>query len=482
MEARPLLPASGDPTPSQRVTREDLLTFVSAAFACTGQREFHADGRGQQISIKFLHDYVVGNYRRLYARMLACGINHFNQAEIVLRLLATGKQVRPEDRAEENALVTRALERLPTQRAMRLVSRLAEEGVNNRRTRAIVARYLSRPESRDFRAVKYRRHVRRGMLHAHVAFPDETAAFLGAGIEKRRFTTPLFEQFRAARHSERAVYELPFSIAEGLARKHGIPRATFLEKIAPKMTVNERLRFQETTRKELGESVALDAGRLSPTKLATFALGLPEHVRVARRDELEAAFAASTARAARLTGVRYARVACVLDRSWSASGSSEKRRRPLAVALATGRFLAAVSDEARSFWTEPVEDDLAVTAHGATDLATPILAALAWKPELLVVVSDGFENDPPEVAGDLLAAARRRGLCPFVIHVNPVFDDASIGPKPLTLRFPDLVPTFGIRDAEDIPTAIAFSAFAHGAASLAELEATLATRVKAFLA
>src|SRR5687767_4783590 len=161
------------PTPSQRVTREDLFTFVSACFACTGQREFYSDGRGQSVSIRFLHDYVLGNYRRLYTRILACGINHYNQSEILFRLLANGKDGRPEDRAEENALITRALDRLPTQRAMRLLVRLAKERVNNRRTRAIVKRFLARehrPDERDFRAVKYRRTFRTGAIHVHLPF------------------------------------------------------------------------------------------------------------------------------------------------------------------------------------------------------------------------------------------------------------------------------------------------------------------------
>ena len=78
-------------TRSQRVTREDVLMFVNACFACTGQREFYADGHGQSVSIGFLHQYILGNYRRLYARVLACGVNHYNQALIVTNLLATGQ-------------------------------------------------------------------------------------------------------------------------------------------------------------------------------------------------------------------------------------------------------------------------------------------------------------------------------------------------------------------------------------------------------
>jgi hypothetical protein len=179
----------------------------------------------------------------------------------------------------------------------------------------------------------------------------------------------------------------------------------------------------------------------------------------------------------RRTNARLGRVACVLDRSWSTSGSTEKRRRPLAVALATSCFVRAAAVESRAFWTHPTPDELLVEAAGQTDLVTPLLAAMAWRPDLVIIVSDGFDNDPPGTAGELLAIARARGLCPFTLHVNPVFDDVSLGPKPLGAA----VPTMGIRDAEDLPTAIAFGQFAEGGGSLAELTAALGARVAHFL-
>jgi hypothetical protein len=57
--------------------------------------------RRQAVSIGFLHEYILGNYRRLYARSLAAGVNHFNQALIVENLLATGRDATPEQRREE---------------------------------------------------------------------------------------------------------------------------------------------------------------------------------------------------------------------------------------------------------------------------------------------------------------------------------------------------------------------------------------------
>jgi hypothetical protein len=101
----------------EQVAGEDLVMFINACLACTGQGEFYSDAYGQGVSIDFLHDYILGNYRLLYARTLAAGINHFNTAQIILKLLATGRDTPPEHRAEEGALIAAALSALPPQRA-----------------------------------------------------------------------------------------------------------------------------------------------------------------------------------------------------------------------------------------------------------------------------------------------------------------------------------------------------------------------------
>src|SRR4051812_8121846 len=113
-------------TAAERVTREDLVMFINACFACTGQREFYADAGGQRVSIDFLHDYILGNYRLLYARSLAAGVNHFSRATGLVRLLSTGREVHPAHRAEEGALISAALASLPVHRAYHALTALAE--------------------------------------------------------------------------------------------------------------------------------------------------------------------------------------------------------------------------------------------------------------------------------------------------------------------------------------------------------------------
>lgn len=122
-----------------------------------------------------------------------------------------------------------------------------------------------------------------------------------------------------------------------------------------------------------------------------------------------------------------------------------------------------------------------VEPRGATDLASPLLDALRGRPELLVVFSDGYDNDPPGAAGEVLRVFGQR-LDPrghtLVVHANPVFDADDFAPRALTPR----VPTIGIRDASDLPTMLSFARFVTDDAALRGLEAFLEERVRAFVA
>jgi hypothetical protein len=465
---------------AERVEREDMVMFINACFACTGQREFYSDGRGQSVSIDFLHEYILGNYRRLYARSLAAGINHFNKAQVIVNLLATGRDTLPAQRDEEGALLHAALRSLPTQRAYRVLASLRERGVNNRRARAVARRYLDERRDLPFEAVKYRNKVRAAAVHAHLALPGELGTFLFRGWRRARYETPLFEAFRQAGYSASAVYDLPYSIAEGFAARHRIPRDEFLARIEARMTVEEQLRLQKTARRE-EIALDMDLGRVGLTRLAIYLLGLPVAEREAHRAAIERGLEESARRVLRRAPQRLGRVAAVLDRSYSSSGSSEKRRRPLAVAWATSQLLRHAATEYRALWTPPLDDELGAVADGQTDLAGPLLDALEWGADLVLIVSDGYENDPPSGAAEVARVFRER-LDPHrrtsIVHVNPVFDAEHYAPRAIG----PAIPTVGLRDAEDLLTMLGFARFADGSAPLSELEDYLAARMATMLA
>ncbi|MGH4033032.1 hypothetical protein ACQB60_29310 [Actinomycetota bacterium Odt1-20B] len=508
-------------THADLIAAEDVLQFVNAAITSSGQREFRSDAAEQHMSLDFLHEYVRVNYRELYAATLALDINDHNAARIVERLLVTAGEVGAEQRRAEGRLIAARLAVLPPQRVYRLFGAVRRAGVNNRRTRAIMRDWIAARPDAGFDAVKYRSGFKAVARHVHLPFdrdrdrdgdgggsggghshgsgdtgsasnrhPAELGDFLFAPRTRIRYEHPLLDTFRRAHYEQGALYRLPFTVAEGFAAKHGIPRKVFLERIAPRMTRRERLRLQGSAQAHKAD-VAVDLAAMPLTRLASYVLSLDLDTRAARRAELTDALRAAARRVAGPHAGTWGRVAAVLDDSFSASGSGQKRRRPLAVALACHFLLAELADRDEQsqpaeratgyvpLWTSGRTDPLLTYPYGATPLGTRILDALDHSPARLVIVSDGWDNAPPGLAGEVLRVWRTR-LDPdrrtSVVHLNPVYDAADFDVR----RLAPSVPTAGVRDAEDLPALVELAQFAEGRTGLAELRAYMDNRVSIF--
>ncbi len=437
------------------VAREDLLTFINAAFTSTGQAEFHSTAEQQLTGLAFLHEYVRGNYRRLYALLLAAGINDFNTAEIIFGLLKTGAETEESFRELENSLLRAAARSLPPHRWWKLVTRLRLERVNNRRTRALIRDVIAERSDLDFQAMKYRRKVAGAMRHIHYHPTGELSQFL-FGKHSAVFETPEFERYRQARYSKAAVFQLPYSVALGLAAKHGIDPDQLRSQ--GRLTERERLRTVRHT------GAAIDPRRMSLTELASYVLAEPK--------EFHHGWLEQTAQATvdRVGGLPISgRVAAILDNSYSTSGSRQKRNRPLAVAWGVDALLRAAVSDYRGFWTNPVDE--VPVSRGQTNLAERLIDALEWGATTVLVVSDGVENDPPQAFHWVLERALELSPELRITHVNPVFD-------PLQLQITQLsshCPAVGLRYAEQLPMALGFADYAAGG-ELADLEAYLLAR------
>ncbi|MEU3576314.1 hypothetical protein AB0H24_07840 [Streptomyces globisporus] len=474
------------------VAAEDVLLFVNAAITATGQREFRSRAVDQQLSLDFLHTYVRVNYRRMYAASLALDINHHNAALIVRRLLETADEASPEERRTEGRLIAARLAALPPQRVYRLFGELRRAKVNNRRTRAIMRDWLAARPDLGHDAVKYRAGLKTVARHIHLPCPEgrgalaEVGAFLFRPGRLPRYEHGTLDAWRRAHYEQGAVAELPFTVAEGFAAKHGMKREEFLKRAAPRMTRLERLRTQE--QRVVGDrrpDVHLTVMPL--TRLALYVLSLGFEERSGRRAELTGALRAAARRAAGAHAGSWGRVHAVLDDSFSSSGSGQKRRRPLAVALACHHLLEVLAAPGayRGLWTSGARDALLVRPSGPTPLGMRILDALepgadGTAPDRLVIVSDGWDNAPAGLAGEVLRVWRRR-LDPkrrtAAVHVNPVYDAEGFDVRRLAAG----VATAGIRDAEDLPALVEIARFAEGRSGPAELYAYLDRQVARFI-
>ncbi|WP_329221779.1 hypothetical protein [Streptomyces microflavus] len=475
-------------TPADLVAAEDVLLFVNAAITATGQREFRSDAVGQQLSLDFLHAYVRVNYRRVYASSLALDINDHNALRIVLGLLETSGEASAEERRTEGRLIAARLALLPPQRVYRLFGEVRRAGINNRRTRAIMRDWLAARPDLGHDAVKYRGGVKAAARHIHLRCPEgaeplaEVGAFLFRPGRLPRYEHRLLDAWRRAHYEQGAVAELPFTVAEGFAARHGMKREVFLKRAAPRMTRLERLRTHSVTQRP-----EIDLTVMPLTRLALYVLSLPFEQRAARRTELTGALRTAARRAAGGHAGSWGRVHAVLDDSFSSSGSGQKRRRPLAVALACHHLLEALAAPGayRGLWTSGRGDALLVRPWGPTPLGMRVLDALepgpgGAAPDRLVIVSDGWDNAPAGLAGEVLRVWRKRldpGRRTAVVHVNPIYDADGFDVRRLAAG----VPTAGIRDAEDLPALVEIARFAEGRTGAAELHAYLDRRVALFL-
>ncbi|MFJ2149394.1 hypothetical protein ACIOHB_11475 [Streptomyces microflavus] len=475
-------------TPADLVAAEDVLLFVNAAITATGQREFRSDAVGQQLSLDFLHAYVRVNYRRVYASSLALDINDHNALRIVLGLLETSGEASAEERRTEGRLIAARLALLPPQRVYRLFGEVRRAGINSRRTRAIMRDWLAARPDLGHDAVKYRGGVKTAARHIHLRCPEgagplaEVGAFLFRPGRLPRYEHRLLDAWRRAHYEQGAVAELPFTVAEGFAARHGMKREVFLKRAAPRMTRLERLRTHSVTQRP-----EIDLTVMPLTRLALYVLSLPFDQRAARRTELTGALRTAARRAAGGHAGSWGRVHAVLDDSFSSSGSGQKRRRPLAVALACHHLLEALAAPGayRGLWTSGRGDALLVRPWGPTPLGMRVLDALepgpgGAAPDRLVIVSDGWDNAPAGLAGEVLRVWRKRldpGRRTAVVHVNPVYDADGFDVRRLAAG----VPTAGIRDAEDLPALVEIARFAEGRTGAAELHAYLDRRVALFL-
>lgn len=446
-------------------TAEDMLMFVNAATTATGQREFHSSVGQQRLSLSFLHEYMLGNYRDLYRAALALDINDHNATIIVRRLLETAAEATPEQRRREGQLIARRLRLVAPQRVYDLFRQLRRARVNNRRTRGIIRDWIATRPDPAFDAVKYRGALKEALRHTHTVPPhDELGPFLFG--QQAHYRTPILETWRRAHYEQAAIYELPYTVAEGFAAKHRIDRKLFLERIAPRMTRLERQRIQA------------DITQMPLTRLASYVLSLPIAERRDRRAELTSALRAAAARARGQE--KWGKVAAVLDDSYSTLGSIHKRRRPLAVALACHYLLEALADSYVPLWTSGRTDPLLAYPHGATPLGDRILDALESEPDRVLIVSDGWDNAPYGLAGEVLRVFRTN-VDPerkvSVVHLNPVYDVDDFDVKRLTPS----VPTVGVRDAEDLPALVEFARFTEGLTGLGQLTAHLDDRARRFL-
>jgi hypothetical protein len=264
---------------------------------------------------------------------------------------------------------------------------------------------------------------------------------------------PLLAARLAAVQDYEAVFALPFDIARDIAVcQHQRKAAEFTQEFAErgKLTRKEQLRAQGTA------GVEVDYRKFSLLELLRHLYQHPiEWDLIAPVLDEKAQQLASQMRLphgsfgeAEPHPKLPPKVALVVDNSQSAIGSQERLYYPLAVIEAIARLCLAVKNsDVQAFYVGAPMNGSWLKAQGGTEIRQPLAQALAWRPDLVLILSDGYENTSAGSVAQLLntRAVKNSGIA--IIHLNPVAAAETGGVR----RLAGNVPTFGLSQPEQFP-------------------------------
>lgn len=420
-----------------------LLEYLSFACTGTGQATFYNTKQEQETALSQLHTAALAENRRIYALSALLPINDRSKQLVLLNLLIAG--LRGQDAELEWQLIVAVAQTLPFNRTLNLFLEMQQLGVNNSRTRRL-GKWLWNRYGDAYRAIKYRPKFRAFLRHCHIpegSNPSkaELHRWLFGKLNQADQVqhNPLLAARLAATQDYEAVFTLPFDIARDIAVcQHQRQATEFTQEFAlrGKLTRKEQLRAQARS------EVEVDYRKFSLLELLRHLYQHPvEWERIAPVLDEKAQQLASQMHLP-------PKVALVVDNSQSAIGSPERLYYPLAVIEAIARLCLAVENSAvQAFYVGAPMDGSWLKAQGGTELRQPLSQAIAERPDLVVILSDGYENTSAGSVAQLLntRAVRESGIA--IIHLNPVSAAESGGVR----RLADTVPTFGLSLPEQLP-------------------------------
>lgn len=442
--------------------------FLDAAMTATGRATFYNSREEQAAALETAHRDLHEIDRDVYAlAMLLPGVTDHSRQQGTIRLLRTPRMADGLFTAEQETRAVHALVRtLPPQRILKLFGMLRRERVNNARTRRLVLTTILAARGLETWSVKYRRKLATALTHAWgrrtasivasiLAKPDSARTDAERRILRRnvhryvdeadiarveecvRFalgneddlTLGRLTAYRDAKSDFARGKSLPYEVLEGLRSRYHTDKssADVLEMTKSNLTEGQRIGLQRKAA-EAGIEVAFDPSRHDAVQLYVYAyeMGLDEAVRAELARKAESA-------AARLP-VRFGHAAILVDVSASMMGHDTQHRRPIATALALRDLLAATADSVSIVGSDGRDASVGelVEPAGDTSLAAGLVALLERDPDVVFVLTDGYENAPAGRFGEVVQAVRRMGIRTPIHQLSPVFAAEAKGLRSLS--------------------------------------------------
>ena len=388
---------------------------------------------------------------------VAPGVRPWQRARVLLQVLAASQAGLDDRTRAVQARVARVLTLgLPPAHVITVLLALRRLRANHKHTTRTALRFVLEHPAADALIAARRPALRDCFEHALGAATARGCARRIAGGDtasdylQRRLLRFLTDP-AAAPARVQALYH-PADAASGPAGSAAVPAAPG-EPVLPVDTVRER------------------PATITATNRGDIAAALVHLYRGGPAEDLHAALARHVGAAAAAFPRFDGTVALVLDASASMRGYGDREWAALSQAAALRMVLSEVC--ARLEVIETGGDER--SPRGATDLATAVLDALGTGPDLVAVVSDGYENVFPGDLARVAASLPRAGVTTPVVFCHAMFT----GSDDLTLRRPaPSLPQRGFWHQDDFAELLPWM-FGHCAAGAPWLRAALHDRLDA---
>lgn len=451
-----------------------VVDFLDTASTSFGRATAYNTREEQQTAELAAHQRLFSFDRDLYSLLLLLpGVTDRARQVGTRNLLAasrTGSLLSPE--LEREALYT-LIRQLPPQRMFKLFVSFRHgsetEGIpkaNNSRTRKLVLRTVLNAEKIELWAVKYRSKMREVLTHcwgkrktgilrlilakdpstweAHErAFVHENIDRFGSARSRAavRFvfglpeaSLPLFRDFYAARTDLSAGKRLPMEVLEGIRSTYhkNIKKEEVLKVTKESLTKNQKMAVQKRA-EAAGVEVTMDPKDYDPVRLYIYAYeqGMTK--------EIGEALLKKAAQAAKSFPFKSESIGLLIDGSQSMFGDKTQKLRPMAATLAIRDMLSFTAQKVTTVLCGGVtRDELLVMPSGDTSLAKGFMQVVSEAPDVIFVLSDGYENAPAGRFQETVTAARKLGVNIPIYHINPVFAAEVKGVRQLAEEVPTL--------------------------------------------
>ncbi len=390
------------------------------------------------------HDAFLAKDRQLYATLLRLpNLSGQTTMAIIQRLLAItemdGNAISEKQRLEEDSLIVDTLPHLQVVDVLQGFSKLVELRVNNQRTSGWIRAYILGAPQLESWAVNYRRVLRKLIRHAlgnpvtltclhkfaqpttaaktylhhyvlryakNTALAREVFLFLFGQLQQSQFK--LLNSYLAARKDIEAGKGLPLKVLRGI-------RATFHPQISKHRI--RRLAKRDKIKREVTES-AEDADE-------SLVGWIRRYYRSGAPQQLITSLNAAIAKNALAIPHWAAHVYFIVDASASMQGFGNRQYNNMAIAIGLFKVFQQRIRQTQVAWigATPSDENAFPQPTGSTIIAPALIEAVKQKPDVIILISDGYENVEQGDTATVFRGFEQLGIHIPIFHIIPAFTE-----------------------------------------------------------